>query len=80
MSLEEDSQSVSVLESLSHLLLEHAMGVKSELEVKMESETKQKKIDQLVALAEKVQALLWGHPVGVNNYMNERHQNYQLVL
>ena len=58
LSLEEDAQSVSVLLSASVLLLRDAMGVKSELEVEMESEAKQKKIDQLVALAEKVQALV----------------------
>ena len=53
LTLEKDSKRLSLIQSPRHSL-ENIMGVKSEAEIRMASEAKQKKIDDLVAYAEKV--------------------------
>ena len=53
-SLEEPSERTSLFNSLSKYSMVQVMGLKSESEVKKESEAKQKKIDDIVIMAEKV--------------------------
>jgi hypothetical protein len=58
-SLEEASKRLSLYNSLPRRpKLVQIMGLKSESEIEMESEAKQKKIDNQVSLAEKVHGML----------------------
>ena len=56
LSLKEDTKHLSFVRSDGslNLLVDEVVGLKSESEVKRESEAKQKKVNQLVTLAEKV--------------------------
>ena len=58
-SLDDAAEALSTLNSVKEpSILDQVMGQKSESEVKKESEAKQKKIDHLVTLAEKVHGML----------------------
>ena len=77
LSLEKDSKRLSLIRSTTSLNkvveLEQVNGMKSTSEAEMASEAKQKKIDHLVAYAEKVCISFWDHPITEQNTSPMRH-------
>ena len=55
LSLKKDTKRLSIIRSEGNLnlLVDEVMGLKSESEVEMESEAKQKKVNHLITLAER---------------------------